>query len=61
MLLSNLGHLGLEEEARAVTTFLAWVAEPEERKRMGVKVVRFVIVLTGLFYAIKRRVWADLH
>ncbi len=46
-----------------VTTFLAWAAEPEleERKRMGIKVVLFLIVLTGLFYAIKRRVWADLH
>ena len=49
--------------ARDVTTFLAWAAEPEleERKRMGVKVVLFLIVLTGLFYAIKRRVWADVH
>ena len=49
--------------ARDVTTFLAWAAEPEleERKRMGIKVVLFLIVLTGLFYAIKRRVWADLH
>ena len=46
-----------------VTTFLAWAAEPEleERKRMGVKIVLFLIVLTGLFYAVKRRVWADLH
>ncbi len=46
-----------------VTTFLAWAAEPEleERKRMGVKIVLFLIVLTGLFYAIKRRVWADMH
>ncbi len=49
--------------ANDVTTFLAWAAEPEmeERKRMGVKVVLFLIVLTGLFYAIKRRVWADQH
>ncbi len=49
--------------SKDVTTFLAWAAEPEleERKRMGVKVVLFLIVLTGLFYAIKRRVWADVH
>jgi ubiquinol-cytochrome c reductase cytochrome c1 subunit len=49
--------------ASDVTTFLAWAAEPEmeERKNMGVKVVLFLIVLTGLFYAIKRRVWADVH
>ncbi len=49
--------------AKDVTTFLAWAAEPEleERKRMGVKIVLFLIILTALFYAIKRRVWADLH
>ena len=49
--------------ASDVTTFLAWAAEPEleERKRMGMKVVLFLIVLTGLLYAIKRRVWADMH
>ena len=49
--------------ARDVTTFLVWAAEPEleERKRMGVKIVLFLIVLTGLLYAVKRRVWADLH
>ena len=49
--------------ATDVTTFLAWAAEPEleERKNMGVKVVLFLIILTALFYAIKRRVWADLH
>lgn len=46
-----------------VTTFLAWTAEPEleERKRMGVKVVLFLLVLTGLFYALKRKIWSDVH
>ncbi len=49
--------------AKDVTTFLAWAAEPEleERKRMGVKVVLFLIVLTGMLYAIKRRLWRDAH
>ncbi len=49
--------------ARDVTSFLAWAAEPEleERKRMGVKIVLFLIVLTGLLFAIKRRIWARLH
>ena len=49
--------------SKDVTTFLAWAAEPEleERKNMGVKVVLFLIILTALFYAIKRRVWADMH
>lgn len=53
----------VEQMSMDVTTFLAWAAEPEleERKNMGIKVVLFLILLTGLFYAIKRKVWADVH
>ena len=49
--------------AADVTTFLSWTAEPEleERKRMGVKVILFLLVLTGLFYALKRKIWSDVH
>jgi len=49
--------------ARDVTTFLAWTAEPEleERKSMGIKVLLFLIVLTGLLYRVKRKVWEDVH
>lgn len=49
--------------AEDVTTFLAWVAEPEmeERKQLGIKVMLFLLVLTGLLYALKRKIWADLH
>ncbi len=49
--------------AEDVTTFLAWAAEPEleERKRLGVKVLLFLIVLTAMFYALKRQVWKDQH
>lgn len=49
--------------ARDVTQFLAWLAEPklEERKQTGIKVMLFLIVLTGLLYAYKRRIWADVH
>ena len=49
--------------ARDVTTFLVWAAEPEmeERKRLGIKVMLFLLVLTGLLYALKRKTWADLH
>ncbi len=52
-----------EQIAKDVVTFLAWAAEPtlEVRKRMGVKVILFLIILTGLLYAVKRKVWADLH
>ena len=49
--------------ARDVSEFLMWAAEPklEDRKRLGLKVVLFLLLLTGLFYAAKRKVWADLH
>ncbi len=53
----------VDQMSRDLTTFLAWAAEPELewRKRMGVKVILFLLVLTGLLYGIKRKVWSDLH
>jgi ubiquinol-cytochrome c reductase cytochrome c1 subunit len=53
----------VDQEAFDVTNFLAWTAEPElpERHRMGVKAVLFLIVLSGLLYAVKRKVWAGVH
>lgn len=49
--------------ARDVTQFLAWVADPrmEERKGTGITTMLFLIALTALLYAYKRRVWADVH
>ena len=46
-----------------VSAFLAFAAEPhaETRHRLGVRVLIFLLVLTGLLYAIKRKVWADVH
>jgi ubiquinol-cytochrome c reductase cytochrome c1 subunit len=53
----------VDQQARDVTTFLAWAAEPEteERRAMGVKVLLFLIVLTAFLYALKRKIWADVH
>ncbi len=53
----------LDQEAQDVSTFLAWAAEPEleERHETGVKVILFLIVLTALVYAYKRKVWAKVH
>ena len=49
--------------ASDVVTFLAWAAEPEleVRKQMGWKVLIFLVVFAVMLYAVKRRVWADLH
>src|ERR1035437_8508089 len=49
--------------AKDVTTFLAWTAEPqmEARKKMGMQVFVFLIILTLLLYFTKKKVWADAH
>ena len=53
----------VEQMSKDVTTFLTWAAEPnmEERKRTGVAVILFLIVASGLFYASKRKIWANVH
>jgi ubiquinol-cytochrome c reductase cytochrome c1 subunit len=53
----------VEQMAEDVTIFLSWAAEPEleARKRMGVKTMLFLIVFTGMLYAVKRKVWMKLH
>ncbi len=53
----------VEQLAKDVATFLAWTAEPEmeARKRLGLKVLLFLLVLTGMLYALKRMIWSDLH
>jgi len=53
----------LEQMSADVATFLTWAAEPnlESRKQTGLKVMLFLIVLTGLLFATKRKVWAPLH
>jgi len=46
-----------------VVAFLQWAADPklEDRKRLGIKAILFLIFLSGLLYAWKRKVWADVH
>ncbi len=53
----------IEQQAEDLTTFLAWAAEPEmeQRKTAGVMTILFLIVFTGLLYATKRKIWADVH
>jgi ubiquinol-cytochrome c reductase cytochrome c1 subunit len=52
----------VEQMAYDVTTFLAWASEPEmeERKRLGFKVILYLLLMTGLFYATMRRIWKGI-
>ena len=48
---------------RDVTAFLSWASEPtmEQRKRTGIKVILFLLIFTGVFFVVKRRVWKNVH
>ena len=52
----------VEQNAKDVAAFLTWTAEPtlEARRRTGVGVVIFLMILTALGYLSYQRVWADL-
>lgn len=53
----------VENYARDVAAFLMWTAEPhlEVRKRTGLQVMVFLIVLALLLYFTKKKVWASAH
>jgi cytochrome c1 len=54
----------VDQYGRDVSAFLMWAAEPtlDARKRLGFQVFVFLLVLTGLLYFTKKRVWrAVLH
>jgi len=52
----------LDQEAKYIVNFLAWAAEPEleARKSLGIKVLLYLIVLTAMLYALKRRIWSRI-
>jgi len=53
----------VDQYGKDVAAFLMWAAEPklDERKRLGFQVFVFLIVLTGLLYFTKKKVWHDVH
>jgi len=55
----------VEQYAKDVSAFLMWTAEPhlEARKRVGMQVFIFLVVLAGLLYFTKKKVWhqVELH
>ncbi len=52
----------VNQMAKDVVTFLAFISEPEteQRKALGVRIVLFFVLMTGVTYAVKRKVWADV-
>ena len=53
----------VDNYARDVVAFLAWVANPEleERKRLGILVIGYLLVTSILLYFAKRRIWSSAH
>jgi cytochrome c1 len=53
----------LEQYSKDVAAFLMWAAEPKlvQRKRTGFQVMIFLIVLAGLMYFTKKKVWSAVH
>ncbi len=52
----------VEQYAKDISAFLMWSAEPHlnDRKKVGLGVVTFLIVFATLLYFVKRRVWASV-
>jgi cytochrome c1 len=48
--------------AKDVSAFLMWAAEPklEERHKLGFSFMIYLIILAGLLYFVKRRIWRGL-
>ena len=52
-----------QQYARDVSAFLMWAAEPalEQRKKTGLRVMIFLILLAGLVYFTKKKIWANVE
>jgi cytochrome c1 len=53
----------VDQQARDVSAFLAWAAEPkmEERKRAGFQVLIYMAVLMVLLYLTKKMIWSRVE
>jgi ubiquinol-cytochrome c reductase cytochrome b/c1 subunit len=53
----------VDQYSRDVAAFLMWAAEPhlEARKRLGLQVMIFLIVMAGLLYFTKKKVWHEVE
>ncbi|MDE2182395.1 MAG: cytochrome c1 [Alphaproteobacteria bacterium] len=53
----------VDNEAKAIVTFLAWTSEPnlDERHQMGLEVMAFLLLFAGLLFLSYRAIWKDQH
>ena len=53
----------IDQYSKDVAAFLEWASEPHlmARKRIGFQVIIFLIVLSGLLYFTKKKVWSSVH
>ena len=53
----------LEQYSKDVAAFMMWAAEPHlvQRKRIGFQVMIFLIVLSGLLYFTKKKIWHEVE
>ncbi len=52
----------LEREARDISQFLMWAAEPTmiERKQAGIRNIVFLLIFAVLLFFVNRRIWANV-
>lgn len=53
----------VSQYSKDVSEFLTWASEPhmEVRKYTGIKVFLYLLVFSCFAYAVKRKVWSDVH
>ncbi|MCW2305722.1 cytochrome c1 [Rhodobium gokarnense] len=52
----------VDQYAKDVAAFMMWAAEPklEQRKRIGFMAMIYMIVLAGMLYFVKKKLWANI-
>ena len=53
----------VEQYAKDIAAFLMWAAEPhlEQRKRVGMQVFIYLIILAALLYFTKKKIWREVE
>jgi ubiquinol-cytochrome c reductase cytochrome c1 subunit len=53
----------LDQEAQDIAAFLTWASDPhmEQRKQLGLAVMAYLIIFSGLLYASYRRIWRKVE